>query len=152
MPLKRLLQVTKGWRLKGEKIVFTNGCFDLLHSGHLQVLLSAADQGNRLVVGMNSDKSIRKLKGEQRPVLQEQDRALLLAAHTFVDAVIIFDEDTPLQLIQDIRPDVLVKGGDYLEEEIAGADFVKSHSGKVMVIPLLEGFSTSSLIQKIKKL
>lgn len=152
VPLKQLQQTVKGWKLKGDSIVFTNGCFDLMHAGHLEILLAAASQGNRLVVGLNSDASIKKLKGEERPVLKEEERALMLAAQAFVDAVIIFNEETPINLIETIRPDVLVKGGDYTEDEIVGAGFVKSNQGKVVIIPLLDGFSTTTLINRIKNL
>lgn len=152
VPLKQLQQIAKGWKLKGECIVFTNGCFDLLHPGHLEILLAAAHLGNRLIVGLNSDASVKKLKGEDRPVFKEQERALLLAAQVFVDIVVIFEEETPLQIIETICPDVLVKGGDYTEDEIVGAGFVKSNKGKVVIIPLLDGFSTTTLIKRLKKL
>lgn len=148
--LQPLQQKVSAWRLKGESVVFTNGCFDLLHPGHLEVLLSAANEGNRLVVGLNSDLSVKKLKGESRPLIDEKGRALLLAAQTFVDAVVLFEEETPLKLIEAIRPDVLVKGGDYKEEAIAGASLVKSYNGKVHTVPLLPDFSTTRLINKIK--
>lgn len=150
MSLKKLLQKIKGWKLKGDTIVFTNGCFDLLHPGHLDSLLAAAQQGNRLIVGLNSDASVKKLKGQQRPVLIEQERAIMLANLTYVDAVVIFEEDTPFELIQQALPDVLVKGGDYREEEIVGANLVKANKGKVVIIPLKEGYSTTSIIEKIK--
>lgn len=152
VPLKQARQIVKSWRLKGESIVFTNGCFDLLHCGHIEVLLAAAEQGSRLVVGLNSDASVRKLKGTNRPVVKEQERALLLAVQTFVDAVVIFEEETPLSLIEAIVPDVLVKGGDYAEDQIVGAGFVKENQGKVMTVPLLEGFSTTDLIRRIKEI
>lgn len=150
MSLKKLLQKIKGWKLKGDTIVFTNGCFDLLHPGHLDSLLAAAQQGNRLIVGLNSDASVKKLKGQQRPVLIEQERAIMLANLTYVDAVVIFEEDTPFELIQQALPDVLVKGGDYREEEIVGANLVKANKGKVVIIPLKDGYSTTSIIEKIK--
>lgn len=152
MSLPQLQQKVRAWRLKGEDVVFTNGCFDLMHPGHLEVLLKAVNEGDHLVVGLNSDLSVKKLKGNSRPLMDEKGRAFLLAAQAFVDAVILFDEDTPQNLIETIAPDVLVKGGDYKEEEIVGASFVKAHNGKVVTVPLLKGFSTSSLIEKIKYL
>ena len=152
MPLRQLQQVAKGWQLRGEKIVFTNGCFDLLHPGHIEVLLAAANQGNRLVVGLNSDASVRQLKGAGRPVMKEQERAVLLAAQTFVDAVTLFEETTPLHLIQSLCPDVLVKGGDYRESDIVGGDWVKAYHGTVVIVPLLEGYATTSLVQRVKNL
>jgi rfaE bifunctional protein nucleotidyltransferase chain/domain len=140
------------WRLKDDKIVFTNGCFDLLHPGHILYLEEAARQGNRLVIGLNSDASVRRLKGESRPVNTGNDRALMLAALHFVDAVIFFDEDTPLELIRLVKPDVLVKGADYKEDDVVGADFVKNNAGQIMLIPFVEGYSSTATIEKIKKL
>ena len=151
MTLKALQQTAKVWRLKGDMVVFTNGCFDILHPGHLQILLAAAQEGNRLIVGLNSDASVKRLKGEHRPVLHEQDRAMMLAAQLFVDAVVIFEEDTPIDLITTLMPDVLLKGGDYQENQIVGADLVKNHGGRVVVVPLKEGYSTTKLIDTIKK-
>lgn len=150
MTLEKLKQITKAWQLKCDTIVFTNGCFDLLHPGHLALLSTASEQGHRLVIGLNSDASVKRLKGESRPVLNEQDRALILANLLFVDAVVIFDEETPLELISQLKPDVLVKGGDYREDEVVGASFVKDHGGKVIIVPLKEGYSTSGLIRKLK--
>jgi rfaE bifunctional protein nucleotidyltransferase chain/domain len=141
-----------GWRLKGEKIVFTNGCFDLLHKGHIDSLLQAAEMGNRLVVGLNSDASVRRqAKGPERPLLDEIARSWNLAAQTFVDAVVIFDEDTPELLIQQVKPDVLAKGGDYTPEQIAGASFVQSYGGEVRIIPITAGYSTTALVAKARK-
>jgi rfaE bifunctional protein nucleotidyltransferase chain/domain len=140
------------WRLKDDKIVFTNGCFDLLHPGHILYLEEAARQGNRLVIGLNSDASVRRLKGESRPVNTGNDRALMLAALHFTDAVIFFDEDTPLELIRLVKPDVLVKGADYKEDDVVGADFVKNNAGQIMLIPFVEGYSSTATIEKIKKL
>lgn len=140
------------WRSKGYKIVFTNGCFDILHHGHLDLLAKAADQGNMLVVGVNSDASVKRLKGEERPVNHEQDRAFQLASLLCVDAVYIFEEDTPAELIQMVKPDVLVKGGDYTIDKIVGADFVTAVGGRVEIVPFVQGYSTSSLIDRIKKL
>lgn len=132
----------------GKKIVFTNGCFDMLHPGHLQVLSSAKHEGDILVVGMNSDASVKKLKGADRPVMDEQSRALLLASLVFVDYVVIFAEETPLELIRELQPHILVKGGDYRRDEIVGADLVEAAGGRIVIIPLLEGHSSSEIIAK----
>lgn len=140
------------WRSLGKKIVFTNGCFDILHHGHLDLLAKAADFGNILIVGLNTDNSVKRLKGADRPINSERDRAFQVASLLCVDAVCMFDEDTPEKLIALIRPDVLVKGGDYTEATIVGAPFVRSYGGTVQVIPFVEGYSTSSLITNIKKL
>jgi len=139
-------------RLTGEKIVFTNGCFDILHRGHLDLLARAADFGNVLVVGLNTDHSVQRLKGPQRPITKEQDRAFQMASLLCVNAVCLFDEDTPIELIKAIQPDVLVKGGDYNMQKIVGADFVNSYGGKVEIIPFLPGYSTTSIIANIKNL
>jgi rfaE bifunctional protein nucleotidyltransferase chain/domain len=140
------------WRATQKKIVFTNGCFDILHHGHLDLLAHAADMGNVLIVGINTDDSIKRLKGPDRPVTNEQDRAFQVASLLCVDAVCLFDEDTPAELIKLIRPDVLVKGGDYTIDKIVGAEFVKSIGGEVAVIPFVQGYSTTSIIDRIKKL
>ena len=134
----------------GDWVVFTNGCFDLLHRGHVTYLSQARDLG-RLVVGLNSDASVRRLKGPQRPLVDEQSRALLLASLQCVDYVTIFNEDTPYELIKAVLPDVLVKGGDYQPENIVGADIVRSHGGQVRTIPLVEGFSTTRLAKKLQQ-
>lgn len=147
-----LVRKCNAWRATDQKIVFTNGCFDILHHGHLDLLAKAADLGNYLVVGLNTDNSVCRLKGPERPVTNEQDRAFQLASLLCVDAVCLFDEDTPKELIEAIQPDVLVKGGDYTIDKIVGADFVMSHGGKVEVIPFVQGYSTTSLIARIKKL
>lgn len=138
------------WRLLIKKIAFTNGCFDILHAGHIASLIEASEQADVLIVGLNSDASVTKLKGEGRPLNDAQSRALVLASLSFVDAVVIFEEDTPLELIKAIQPDVLVKGGDYTPEQIAGAKEVTEAGGKVVINPLVEGFSTTALIEKIK--
>lgn len=135
----------------GKKVVFTNGCFDILHRGHLEYLQAAADLGDILVVGLNSDASVKRLKGENRPINNQNDRAFALASLVFVDAVIIFDEDTPLELIQRVKPNVLVKGGDYSIGNIVGADFVKNIGGEVQVIPFVDGYSTTQIIEKMKE-
>lgn len=140
------------YRMKftGKKVVFTNGCFDVLHRGHLEYLREAAELGDILIVGLNSDASVKRLKGENRPLNNEADRALALASLLFVDAVVIFGEDTPEELIRRISPDILAKGGDYTEEQIAGAAFVKESGGEVKILPFVDGYSTSSLIDRIR--
>lgn len=130
------------------KVVFTNGCFDILHRGHLCYLAKARDLGDCLVVGINSDASVKRLKGNSRPVNCEYDRSLMLASLEMVDYVIMFEDDTPLELIKAVRPDVLVKGGDYDINQIVGADFVRNNGGNVMTIPFVEGYSTTNIISK----
>ena len=149
MGREALARLCAGWKVKGQKIVFTNGCFDILHPGHIQLLLQAAESGDKLVLGLNTDASVKRLKGEGRPVNDEQSRALIMAAQIYVDAVTLFDEDTPLQLIDAIRPDVIVKGDDYSEEQVVGGKEVKSWGGSVKLIPLVQGRSTSNLIKKL---
>jgi len=139
------------WRFKDQKIVFTNGCFDILHRGHIDYLSKAADLGNVLIVGLNSDSSTRNLKGPNRPINDEHSRALIIASLHFVDAIVLFDEPTPYNLINFIQPDVLVKGADYTVEQIAGSDLVLAKGGKVITIELLPGFSTSAIEAKIKE-
>jgi len=134
------------WRFLNSKIVFTNGCFDILHRGHIEYLSQARDQGDVLIIGLNSDASVKRIKGEGRPVQDEKSRALVLASLRIVDAVVLFDEDTPIELIKAVNPDVLVKGGDYTEETIVGAEVVKANGGKVVTIPLVEGYSTSGIL------
>jgi rfaE bifunctional protein nucleotidyltransferase chain/domain len=133
----------------GKRVVFTNGCFDILHPGHTRYLYSAKELGDFLVVALNSDHSVRIIKGPKRPILGEQARAELLAALECVDLVLIFDEDNPLRVISDLLPDILVKGGDWAEDEIIGADVVKRRGGKVKRIPFVTGFSTTDIITKI---
>jgi rfaE bifunctional protein nucleotidyltransferase chain/domain len=144
-------RIIEGLRLKGRKIVFTNGCFDILHQGHVECLSKARDLGNFLIVGLNSDASVKKLnKGDDRPVNNENSRAKVLASLGMVDAVVIFGEDTPIELIKLFRPNVLVKGGDYKAEEIVGYKEVKASGGEVVIIPFVEGFSTTKTIGKMK--
>lgn len=140
------------WKASGEVIVFTNGCFDIIHHGHVDSLMQSAKYGTRLVVGLNSDESVRLLKGEGRPVLKANARAVLLAAFVFVDAVVEFAQETPSELIAQIVPNVLVKGEEYSLEEIAGHETVLEHGGKVERLKLIEGISTSELINRIKDL
>ncbi len=136
-------------RIKGRAIVFTNGCFDILHAGHIKLLQAAKAQGDYLIVGLNSDTSIRRIKGTERPIQDEYTRATVLSALLPVDLVIVFEEDTPLRLIQELQPDVLVKGGDWETTQIVGAELVIKRGGKVVRVPLEEGYSTTSAIEKI---
>ncbi len=147
------------WKLKGDKVVFTNGCFDILHKGHVTYLAQAADLGQRLIVALNTDASVKRQgKGENRPINNNDARALVLASLGFIDAIVFFDDETPLSIIQELKPDILVKGADYDPDEIdqeskryiVGSDFVKKNGGEVKAIALVEGFSTSSLIKKMK--
>lgn len=147
----QLAEMLRIWKSNGETIVFTNGCFDLIHPGHITYLAKAADFGSKLLIGLNSDCSVRAIKGQNRPLLDEQARALALAAFSFVDAVVLFDEETPLRLISEIIPNVLVKGKDYKEQDIVGYDIVKAAGGKVETIDLVEGYSTSAIEEKIRR-
>lgn len=148
LPLSQLVIRVSAWRAVGEKIVFTNGCFDLLHIGHITLLEQARREGDRLVVAINSDASVRELKGESRPIVGENERARILAALSAVDAVVVFGEQTPLLTIESLRPDVIVKGGDYDESTVVGAIEVRSWGGRVKIIPTVDGFSTTGLIAK----
>ena len=143
------LEALEGWRAAGQTIVFTNGVFDLLHRGHVEYLEEAAMLGDRLVVGVNSDASVQRLKGPTRPIVPGEERAELVGALACVDAVVLFDEDTPERLIHDVRPNVLVKGGDWALDQIVGREFVESLGGRVLSIPLRAGLSTSKLIERI---
>ena len=138
------------WRAAGERIVFTNGVFDLLHRGHVEYLEEAAALGDRLVIGINSDASVRRLKGAERPLTPQSERAELLEALACVDLVVVFDEDTPERLIQEIAPDVLVKGGDWAVERIVGKEFVEARGGQVLNVPLREGLSTTALLERVR--
>lgn len=139
-----------GWQAAGECVVFTNGCFDILHYGHIHYLAQARDLGDRLVVGLNSADSVRRLKGPHRPINDEITRQFLLAALEFVDAVVVFEQDTPLELIKIILPDVLVKGGDWQPQDIVGSDIVLAHGGSVQSLLYIEGYSTTAIEQKIR--
>lgn len=141
--------LVSNWKSEGKSIVFTNGCFDVLHFGHVSYLSEAKDLGDKMIIGLNSDASVRRLKGETRPVNGQLERATLLAALGFVDAVVIFEEDTPENLIKATHPDVLVKGGDYTIETIVGSDFVLSYGGIVKTIPLVENFSTTKILKRL---
>ena len=139
------------WQHEGDKIVFSNGCFDLVHRGHVEYLALAADKGQRMVLGLNTDASVSRLKGPSRPLVDQQSRAILLAALSFIDLVVMFDEETPYELIKALQPDVLVKGSDYQPEAIVGYDVVTARGGKVETIDLVEGFSTTNLVKRIKE-
>ena len=151
IPVAQLERRLAQWRLLDKTVAFTNGCFDILHPGHITALTEAASHADYLVVGLNSDTSVRKLKGENRPVNDEQSRALLLASLSMVDVVVLFSEDTPLELIKIVQPDFLIKGGDYKIEDIAGAKEVIAWGGNVIINPIVPGFSTTSLIKKFSK-
>ena len=147
--IDNLVRLANQWHMLSKKIVFTNGCFDIMHQGHNTYLLQAAEFGNKMIVAVNTDHSVKKLKGEKRPIIDQNSRAFNLACQTYVDAVILFDEDTPLDLILKLKPDVLVKGGDYTIETIVGANEVKQYGGEVKIIPFLEGYSSTAVINKI---
>ncbi|RFM27695.1 D-glycero-beta-D-manno-heptose 1-phosphate adenylyltransferase [Deminuibacter soli] len=149
--LDTLKNLVAGWRVLGKTVAFTNGCFDILHEGHIFSLSQAAAEADYLIVAVNADSSIKKLKGPDRPVNNEHSRSLLLASLQVVDAVIIFEEDTPRDLIATLLPDVLVKGGDYTVEQIAGSKEILANGGRVVINPILQGFSTTALIQKIRE-
>ena len=144
-------QQVKQWKAKGKKVAFTNGVFDILHPGHIFSLSEAAKEGDYLVVGLNADTSVKRLKGDSRPVNNQDARAILMASLLMVDAVVIFEEDPPLELIKAILPDVIVKGGDYTPEQVAGGKEVIAAGGKVVINPILEGYSTTGLIAKMKE-
>ena len=147
-----VVRMVNVWRLKGDRIVFTNGCFDILHRGHVEYLQEAAALGDRLVVGVNSDASVRRLgKGDDRPLNDQDTRAKVLAALRCVNAVVIFEEDTPLELITALQPDMVAKGGDWKPEQIVGVEVVKARGGEVRSLKLVDGFSTTALVDKIRK-
>ena len=150
MNLTEAKNAVKAWKNKRQCVVFTNGCFDILHLGHIEYLEKAKLKGNKLIIGLNSDNSVKKLKGNQRPINSAITRSKMLAALEFVDMVIEFDEDTPLILIKSLLPDILVKGGDYTKENIVGADSVLTTGGTVEIIEFTEGYSTTKLIDQLK--
>ncbi|WP_430812360.1 MULTISPECIES: D-glycero-beta-D-manno-heptose 1-phosphate adenylyltransferase [unclassified Carboxylicivirga] len=147
---KTAQSTVKQWAEKDETIVFTNGCFDIVHRGHIDYLSKARDLGTKLILGLNTDASVQRLKGPKRPVVDEQSRAILMAALQFIDLVVLFDEDTPYELIKALQPDILVKGSDYNAEDIVGYDILMAKGGKVETIDFVEGFSTTSIVEKIK--
>ncbi len=143
-------KLVKSWQAAGDKVVFTNGVFDLLHLGHITYLAKAASEGDKLIIGLNSDASVKRIKGESRPVNDQTSRAALLAAMFFVDAIVVFGEDTPLNLISTLLPDILIKGADYQVENIVGAKEVLANGGEVKTITFVEGYSSTSIINRIK--
>ncbi|MBP5667338.1 MAG: D-glycero-beta-D-manno-heptose 1-phosphate adenylyltransferase [Salinivirgaceae bacterium] len=145
---QRLADTIAKWHSDNETIVFTNGCFDIIHRGHAEYLAKAADLGTKLIVGLNTDDSVRRLKGPTRPVNNEQARAIVLSAFGFIDAVALFSDDTPRNLIMQVQPDILVKGGDYRVEDIVGFDIVTARGGRVLTLPFVDGYSTTSTIKK----
>ena len=147
---ERLLVKLTDWKEEDKKIVFTNGCFDLIHLGHIEVIARSADLGDILIIGVNTDNSIKRLKGKNRPIVEEISRAKQLAALEFVDAVVFFDQDTPIDLIKVINPNVITKGGDYKTDQVIGNDIVTQNDGEVVIIPLTQGYSTTSILEKIK--
>ena len=149
--LEDLKRLVAGWRLKSKKVSFTNGCFDVLHAGHLLSLNEAAAHADYLIVAINSDASIASIKGEGRPINKAEDRAMLLASMAIIDAVVIFDEPTPLKTIQALLPDVLVKGGDYSVDQVVGAKEVREHGGEVIINPILEGYSSTATLEKLRQ-
>ena len=138
------------WKSAGNKIVFTNGCFDILHMGHVDYLEKARNLGDKLIIGLNTDNSVSRFKGSERPIQDQHSRARVMAALSSVDAVVLFDEDNPLELISALLPDILVKGSDYLAENIVGADVVKKNGGELKIIDFVSGYSTSNIVKKIK--
>ena len=150
-PLAELKTMVNAWQKEGKKVVFTNGVFDLLHIGHVTYLAKAAELGDKLIIGLNTDSSVKRIKGESRPINDQSSRAALLASLFFVDGVVLFDEDTPLNLITYLLPDILVKGADYAIENIVGAKEVIANGGEVKTITFVEGYSSTSIIKKIKE-
>lgn len=150
MAVDGLSAVVKSRQKNGEKVVFTNGCFDILHRGHVTYLQQARELGDVLVVGMNSDASVKRLKGDERPIHPEADRAFMLTSLRWVDYVVIYDEDTPVDTLGKLRPDVLVKGGDYTIEQIVGGDLVQSYGGEVYSLSCVDGFSTTNIVESIR--
>lgn len=149
-PLEQAIAQVQNWKNQQQKIVFTNGCFDILHLGHVDYLEKARNLGDKLVLGLNTDASVSRLKGSLRPVVSEYARARVMASLAFVDLVVLFGEDTPLRLIEAIEPDILTKGNDYTIQNIVGADFVLARGGQVLTVPLVENYSTTNIINKIK--
>ena len=151
LSLEEAQKQVANWKNEGNEVVFTNGCFDIVHLGHVDYLEKASKLGQKMVVALNTDKSVSQLKGPERPINNEYARARIIASLGFVDAVILFGEETPLSAIETLVPDILVKGNDYTVDKIVGADFVLEHGGKVETIPLVEGYSTTNIVSKLKK-
>lgn len=151
LTIEQAKAMISAWKVIGKTVAFTNGCFDILHQGHLFSIAQAAKEADYLIVGINSDASVKRLKGPERPINSTESRALVMANFVLVDAVVVFEEDTPYELITTLLPDVLVKGGDYTIETIVGAKEVIANGGKVIINPIVDGFSTTNIIEKIKK-
>ena len=149
LPLAHAAAVVENWKREGLTVGFTNGCFDIMHAGHISLMVDAASRCDRLIVGLNTDASVRGLKGPSRPVNQELDRANVLAALSMVSAVVLFDDETPLHLIETLQPDVLMKGADYTKEQVVGWEMVEAYGGRVELIPLKQGYSTTGMIEKM---
>ena len=147
---KNLLEKLDSWKKEDKKIVFTNGCFDLIHLGHIEVLARSADLGDILIIGVNTDSSIKQIKGNNRPIIEEGSRAKQLAALEFVDAVVLFNEETPFKLINLIQPNIITKGGDYKTEDVIGNQTINKKGGEIIIIPLTQGYSTTTILNKIK--
>ena len=148
--LDQLIDEVINWKDQNKKIVFTNGCFDLIHLGHVEVLARSSDLGDKLIVAINSDESIAKIKGTNRPIIEEESRVKQIAALDFVDAVILFQQDTPIKIISSITPNVITKGGDYKTSDVVGHEIIQENNGEVAIIPLTQGYSTTSNLDKIK--
>ena len=148
--LDQLIDKVSNWKDQNKKIVFTNGCFDLIHLGHVEVLARSSDLGDKLIVAINSDESIIKIKGTNRPIIEEESRVKQIAALDFVDAVILFNQDTPINIISSITPNIITKGGDYKIINVIGHEIVQKNNGEVVIIPLTQGYSTTSILDKIK--
>jgi len=148
---KEIEKISRHLKKEGKKVVFTNGCFDILHKGHIRLLKKAKSLGDVLIVGLNTDASVRRLKGKGRPFIKERDRAEILSSLEMVDYVVLFSQDTPYQLIRIVKPDVLVKGGDYKTENVVGRDIVERYGGKVYIFPVVKGVSTTEIAKRIKK-
>lgn len=148
---KEIVHQAERWKQSGFEIGFTNGCFDILHYGHIQYLYAASNLVDKLILGINSDSSITRLKGEHRPINDEKSRTMIMASLSFIDAVVVFEENTPSIIIEELAPDILIKGADYEGKEVVGKDFVESIGGKVVLIPFEKGYSTTKIIQKIRK-
>ena len=148
--LDRLMDEINNWKKQNKKIVFTNGCFDLIHLGHVELLARSSDLGDKLIVAINSDESIIKIKGINRPIIEEESRAKQIAALDFVDAVILFNQDNPIEIISLVIPDIITKGGDYKISDVVGHEIVRENNSSVVIIPLTQGYSTTSILDKIK--
>ncbi len=148
--IRQAKELIAKWHNEGKRIVFTNGCFDILHIGHIKLLHAASEEGDKLIIGLNSDSSIKRLKGPSRPVMKEDERATIIASLKYVDLVVMFEEDNPLKLINEFRPDVIVKGGDYTPETVVGHEIVESSGGRVVIFPIVDGISTTQVIEQMK--